>query len=164
MYEKMKWRLQLHRRRPGRHGLILALASLASVIVGSPPVVQAQTIHRCLGADGQVALQTMACAAGQRLLSSRDYPPPADDPEAARRLRRIEAEMGRRHARAAAVQLRQGARCRNARKVSRVAPASAAERCQDARRRRERAFARVGLNRTFALSRRMDAEVAAACN
>lgn len=162
MYEKMKWRLQLHRRRPGRHGLILALASLASVIVGSPPVVQAQTIHRCLGADGQVALQTMACAAGQRLLSSRDYPPPADDPEAARRLRRIEAEMDRRHARAA-VQSRRVAR-RNVRRDSRAAPVSTAERCRDAHRRRERAFARVGLNRTFALSRRMDAEVAAACN
>lgn len=161
MREKMKWSLQLPRHCSGRHGIILALAS---AIVGCLPDAQAQTIHRCLDANGRVTLQTAACAAGERLLSSRNYLPPADDPEAARRLRRIEAEMGRRHARAAAVQLRQGARRRNARKVSRVAPASAAERCQDARRRRERAFARVGLDRTFALSRRMDAEVAAACN
>ena len=47
---------------------------------------------------------------------------------------------------------------------SQARPARAApDRCQDARDRRERTLARVGLKRTFDLLRRLDDEVWAAC-
>lgn len=136
--------------RIGAAAPVVCVLLLAAAVLLPAPQVLAQTVQKCIGANGHVTLTSGDCAAGERLAASFDARPLAE-PEprpVAERARPVSATRSQGLTR----QQRQAARAR-----------TAPDRCKAARERRERTLERVGLKRDFDLLRRLDGEVRAAC-
>lgn len=116
-----------------------------------PAQAAAQSVQKCIAADGHVTLTSGECGAGERLAASYEAEP---EPVAARAA--AVASTGQQASRTAPAARRTAAgRATRAR--------TAPDRCKAARDRRERTLQRVGLKRTFDLLRRLDDEVWEAC-
>lgn len=136
---------------------LVALVALMAGTLAAPAA--AQTVQKCIAADGHVTLTSAECGAGERLAASYAAVPEHVAPGSA-----AGADAGRKTP-ARAAQPGTAARVAPGRSA-RTAPAhrrSGPDRCRAARDRRERALARVGLKRTFDLLRKLDDEVWAAC-
>lgn len=134
--------------------LRIALAGL--LIVAGSSTWGGDPIHKCRATDGRAIYQAMPCAASDRTEWVRDYPPdPPSTVEVAR-------PSGARRADALPTRTRT---------TRRSGPAQGAvismhrdpEACERAKQARERAYARLGLKRDFATSRRFDDRVNDAC-
>ena len=137
---------------------VAAAMALAMWLLAAAAPARAQTVQKCIAADGHVSFTSGACGAGERLDATYAAVPErvTAGPAAAATARRA-AEPG---ARRRGQQARPPARApRSQARPTRAAP----DRCQAARDRRERTLARVGLKRTFDLLRKLDDEVWAAC-
>lgn len=140
-------------------GVALTVAWAVAGVVAAP--VGAQTVQKCVDADGHVTLTSGSCGAGQRLAARYDaVPEPAATASVA------QADGGRRaaalpgtagHAKAGASRAARGGRA----SASRTRPGP--DRCQAARDKRERTLQRVGLKRDFDLLRKLDDDVWNAC-
>jgi len=134
----------------------IALALATCLLAAAAPALP-QSVQKCVAADGHVSFTSGACGAGERLDATYAAVPeqvPAKPAAMAGPRRTAEARTQRQAQGRPAV--------RSPRSQARPARA-APDRCQDARDRRERTLARVGLKRTFDLLRRLDDEVWAAC-
>lgn len=122
----------------------------------------AQTIYTCKPATGALRYQSAPCTGDARSQGTREYTPIVNDPAAAARLREIEAQMAQRRAAAAYG----GASVSRRRRVaaSRGDPRTRQRfACETAKQSRQATLDRVGLKRTLALLRGLDARVAQAC-
>lgn len=127
------------------------------VLVCAP--VSAQTIYKCLGADGVPAYQSSPC--GQGHATGKQWEPlsavSADD---ARQRADIEARIERD---------RQAVRAHNAKRQLRSGATGShlrarnATACETAKARRDTTLQRVGLKRNYALLRKLDDAVFDAC-
>lgn len=130
----------------------IGILVLAFVAGGWATPAGARSVQKCVAADGHVTLTSERCPEGQRLVDSYEatpeQAPPA--PAAASRVARPRAAAAR-AGRSAGGGRSEGSRIR------------APDRCQAAQARREQTLRRVGLNRTFDLMRKLDAEVWEAC-
>lgn len=144
----------MEQHRTFRAGSWRALALAIAVLPGLAPA-HAQTVQKCIGAQGQITLTSGACGAGERLAARYDAAPepvptvavvPADRPATAAPSRARGSVAGARRARGGAARAR-----------------TKPDACQAARARRDRTLQRVGLKRTFDLLRKLDDEVWAAC-
>ena len=144
----------MEQHRTFRAGSWRALALAIAVLPGLVPA-HAQTVQKCIGAQGQITLTSGACGAGERLAARYDAVPepvptvavaPADRPATAAPSRAHGSVGGARRARGGAARAR-----------------TKPDACQAARARRDRTLQRVGLKRTFDLLRKLDDEVWAAC-
>ena len=148
-------------RAPGAGAPIVAGCVLLSWLLAAALPVAAQTVQKCIAANGHVTLTSEACGAGERLAGSYDAAPePVTAGTAA-------AAGTRGGSRAPARASRTGMATRGTSARVRTATTTRArvqaDRCQAARDRRERTLARVGLKRSFDLLRKLDDEVWAAC-
>lgn len=145
------------RRHPGLRTTVRTATgwALATCLLAAAAPARAQSVQKCVAADGHVSFTSGACGAGERLEATYEAVPervPARSAVAPRGS--AEARTQRR-----SMQDRPAARAPR----THARPALAPDRCQAARDRRERTLARVGLKRTFDLLRRLDDEVRAAC-
>lgn len=138
-----------------RHGGWLACALWSASAM-------AQTVHKCVDADGTVSYQSASCSAGLREAARWDATPePAPTAEqlrsrqAAREHERAESEFLSRRAGTANARV-----ARNVGAAGRASPPSA---CAAARAAREETLERVGLKRTYELLSRLDEQVRKAC-
>ena len=140
----------------GRIVLACVLVATGSATWGNDPV------HKCRGADGQSHYQSAPCASTQRTEWVREYPPDPPAPVAAATSTQ-EARTSR-----SADTPRKGGRT-GARRASASATGAVismhrdAAACARAKKARDRTYARLGLKRDFATSRKLDDRVNAAC-
>lgn len=127
--------------------LLLAVA-LGATASGAPAI--AQTVQKCIAADGHVTLTSDACAAGHRLAGTYDAVPEQVATATPAKVSSDRTLSGSRTRRAGGAS---GSRARG----------TPATRCQAAHDRREQTLRRAGLKRTFDLLRKLDDEVWAAC-
>jgi hypothetical protein len=132
-------------------------------VVSCVPAWAGGAIHKCRGADGQSYYQATPCPATQRTEWVRDYPAdPAASVASARPAPTTHtAEGGSRP--------RRESRARNPRRRG-SSPQGAvismhrdAVACERAKKARDQAYARLGLKRNFATSRKLDDRVNEAC-
>ncbi|MDR7070333.1 hypothetical protein J2X02_003198 [Pseudoxanthomonas japonensis] len=136
--------------------LACALVSVGTSTWGSDPV------HKCRGRDGQSHYQATPCAATQRTEWVRDFPVDPPAPSTAQRMTAVSAATSRTgrvrtHGRKTARRRQtppQGA------VISMYRDAAG---CERAKKARELAYARLGLKRDFATSRKLDDRVNEAC-
>ncbi|WP_447939545.1 hypothetical protein [Pseudoxanthomonas mexicana] len=136
--------------------LRIALAGL--LIVAGSSTWGGEPIHKCRATDGRAIYQATPCAASDRTEWVRDYPP--DPPSIVVVARSSEAPSTD----ASPTPPR-------TRPTRRSGPAQGAvismhrdpDACERAKKARERAYARRGLKRDFATSRRFDDRVNEAC-
>lgn len=144
MDRRSEWKLGRY-----RYAVIL---SLLCCVAPAP----AQTVQKCVAADGHVTLTSAACGAGQRLAARYDAVP---EPMPAAASAAADRQAANRPGRAAMP--RTVKRRGSSRATAHSRPG--ADRCEAARSRRERTLQRVGLKRTFDLLRKLDDEVWTAC-
>ncbi|MGY1457579.1 hypothetical protein ACW5F0_02870 [Luteimonas sp. A534] len=146
-------------REASREGGWLALLLVVGVAMpGSIAPAAAQTVQKCIDADGHVTFTSGACADGHLLANTYDaVPEPAANAAAARPVpqQRQTGASSR-----SATTARTGSRTT---RPARTTTRGKSDRCQAARDRREQTLRRVGLKRTFDLLRKLDDEVWAAC-
>jgi len=119
--------------------------------------VPAQTIYKCKG-KGPVSYQTEPCGPKSSTTGVKTYQPVYDDPRAAARLRRIEAERDARRA------YNNGGVTNIYGNASGSDPRGARRaQCASARANRKATLDRVGLRRTYDLLQRLDEQVNQAC-
>jgi hypothetical protein len=138
-----------------RTRLVLVLA-IGLAVSGSIGQAAAQSVQKCVAADGHVTLTSGACADGQVLAKTYDAAPEQIAANAGRTSQQREARPSQ-----SASSARSGSRGAPRASGSRRKPAP--DHCQAARDRREQTLRRVGLKRTFDLLRKLDDEVWAAC-
>lgn len=140
-----------------RHVLLLASLLPSCVAAGS-----GNPIHKCRGADGQSSYQATACAPEQRTEWVRAYPaaPAATKASPAPRPATNGAETARRPVRSARTGPRRGQGAPTGAVISLHRDPSA---CERAKKARDQAYARLGLKRDFATSRKLDDRVNDAC-
>ena len=135
---------------------------LGSLLVPCVAAGSGNAVHKCRGADGRSYYQATACAPEQRTEWVRDYPagPAATTATPASRPATREAETARRPVRSARTgpPRRQGAPRGAVISLHRDPSA-----CERAKRARDQAYARLGLKRDFATSRKLDDRVNDAC-
>ncbi|GGK05809.1 hypothetical protein [Luteimonas terricola] len=146
-------------REASRDGAWLALLLAVGVAMpGSIAPADAQTVQKCIGADGHVTFTSAECADGHLLANTYDAVPEAATNAAAERPVPRQRQTG--------ASSRSGTTARTGSLGTRPARTTArgkSDRCQAARDRREQTLRRVGLKRTFDLLRKLDDEVWAAC-
>lgn len=131
---------------------------LACILVaGGSSTWGSDPIHKCRGADGQPHYQATPCPSTQRTEWVRDYPPDPPAPAAPATPTVPATDSARPRARTGA--RRQKASTRGA-VISMHRDAAA---CERAKKARDQAYARLGLKRDFAASRKLDDRVNAAC-
>ena len=141
-------------------GVALTVALAVAGVVTAP--VAAQTVQKCIDADGHVTLTSDSCGAGQRLAARYDAVP---EPAAAAPVAQTDGGGPRTaaspraagRAKAGSTRAERGGRA----SASRARPGP--DRCQAAREKRERTLQRVGLKRDFDLLRKLDDDVWNAC-
>ena len=137
--------------------LVLAcvLVAVGSSTWGSDP------IHKCRGADGQSHYQSTPCAPAQRTEWVRDYPDDPPMPAVAASSTAPVRAQARAHppSRAPAGSRRPKASAQGAVISMHRDPAA----CERAKQARDQAYARLGLKRDFATSRKLDDRVNDAC-
>ena len=140
-----------------RHVLLLASLLLSCVAAGS-----GNPIHKCRGADGQTSYQATACAPEQRTEWVRAYPAglAAATASPAPRPATNGAETARRPVRSARTRPRRAQGAPTGAVISLHRDPSA---CERAKKARDQAYARLGLKRDFATSRKLDDRVNDAC-
>lgn len=146
----------MHRSSSCAFRIMLAcvLVAAGSSTWGSDPV------HKCRGKDGQSHYQSAPCAPTQRTEWVRDYP--QDPPMSASRVASttpMPTQTGSQAKRAPSGQRRARAPAQGA-VISMHRDAVA---CDRAKQARDHAYARLGLKRDFATSRKLDDLVATAC-
>jgi len=133
---------------------------IGAALIAGAPVVDAQSLHKCVARTGQVSYQSHPCDGDARTAWVREAAPEAPPPperQAAMRREKARRDVGSDY-------LSQLARRRRGRPVGHAISTSRdATACEAARRRREAVLERAGLERTFDLLRRLDDEVARAC-
>lgn len=140
----------------GRIVLACVLVAMGSATWGNDPV------HKCRGADGQSHYQSAPCASTQRTEWVREYPPDPPTPVAAATSTR-EARTARR-VESPHKPSRTGARRASASPTGAVISMHRnAAACARAKKARDQTYARLGLKRDFATSRKLDDRVNAAC-
>ena len=118
----------------------------------------AQTIYKCKGAKGAISYQTDPCGPEASTSSVKTYQPVYDDPRAAARLRRIEAE------RDALQTSNNGVVVNNYGYASGSDPRGAKRaQCASAKAYRQATLDNVRLRRTYDLLQRLDDQVNRAC-
>lgn len=133
-----------------RRFLLIACAITLAFYI-PPRAAQAESLYRCVARTGAVSYQTQPCSSDQRLDRIVDYQP-------------VAATI----AEAAPVQPRAEARPRRRTTARAVRSprhrASAAQRCQAAKAKREATLRRLGLRRTYDQLSQIDADVRGACD
>lgn len=126
----------------------------------------AQTLYKCVSPEG-TGYQQVPCAEGTRtvrMIETTPEPPPTTEQLS---VRARKAEQDRReseylsHLAGTDRTFAAAPRSRSRNSTKRVDARH--ERCESAKARRTRALDKVGLDRTFDLLRKLDADVAAAC-
>lgn len=134
---------------------------LACILVaGGSSTWGSDPIHKCRGADGQPHYQATPCPSTQRTEWVRDYPPdpPAPAASATSATSAVPATDSSRP------RARTGARRRKASAQGTVISMHRdAAACERAKKARDQAYARLGLKRDFAASRKLDDRVNDAC-
>lgn len=146
----------MHRSSSCVFRLVLAcvLVAVGSSTWGSDPV------HKCRGKDGQSHYQSAPCPSTHHTEWVRDYPPdPARPAGPVVATTLMPAQAGAGTKRAPARQRRQNSAAQGA-VISMHRDAVACERAKHAR---DQAYARLGLKRDFATSRKLDDRVNQAC-
>jgi hypothetical protein len=123
----------------------------------------AQTVHKCVLADGATSYQSLPCAGSAREAVRWDAPP--DPLPSAEQLAKL--AMLREHGRAESEFLSRragtGVRGGDTSRTHRVPAAGRPSSCDAARATREQTLERVGLKRTYELLSRLDEQVRKAC-
>jgi len=140
--------------RDGRWLVLMLAIGVAGPGLIAPAA--AQSVQKCVGANGHVTLTSDACTDGQVLAKMYEAVPEVVSADDGRGLQKSETGPSRN-----VTPARSGSRGVPRANGSRRKPA--ADRCQVARDRREQTLRRVGLKRTFDLLRKLDDEVWAAC-
>ena len=138
------------------------LALAVVIVVLCAPASGGNAIHKCRSPDGQSHYQSTPCAASQRTEWVRDYPVGASSPVPSTPLSPAPHPMGddrrtRSPARGSATR-RQGTAQGAVISLHRDAAA-----CERAKKTRDQTYARLGLKRDFATSRKLDDRVNEAC-
>ncbi|TQM10688.1 uncharacterized protein DUF4124 [Pseudoxanthomonas sp. 3HH-4] len=134
---------------------------LACVLVaGGTSTWGSDPVYKCRGADGQPHYQATPCPSAQRTEWVRDYPP--DPPSAASPATSATSaapakDSSRPRARTAA------RRQKTAAQGAVISMHRNAAACERAKKARDQAYARLGLKRDFAASRKLDDRVNDAC-
>lgn len=131
---------------------------VAVLLVAMALPATAQTVQKCVDAKGHVTFTSGGCAAGQAHAASYAAEPERYDPAAARRVAEFERWQRGENARQAA--------SRNSVSWNPPRPAASPSRhsrCEAAKRHRDAQVERLGLSRTHADLRRLDAPVYEAC-
>ncbi|WP_425493466.1 DUF4124 domain-containing protein [Marilutibacter chinensis] len=126
--------------------------------------VAAQQVHKCVSHDGSVSYQSAPCPATSRQERSWDAKPEPPPTHEETRLR----EQRRRHSEADSLYLSRLAGSRRSSSYAQGAAISSSarsnrRRCEQTKRRRDAAYERLGLNRTFDQSSSWDEAVREAC-
>lgn len=137
---------------PGRGAFVGLLLMLSWLVPAA-----AQTVQKCVDADGRITLTSAACGPGQRLDASYDA-----SPELVPVAAEVRATPGS-ESRPGRANVSRAVAGRSGRTSTRSRSRATIDRCEAARARRERTLQRVGLKRTFDLLRKLDDEVWAAC-
>nr|WP_298125963.1 DUF4124 domain-containing protein [uncultured Pseudoxanthomonas sp.] len=127
------------------------------LIAGGSSTWGSDPIHKCRGADGQPHYQATPCPSTQRTEWVRDYPPDPPAPAAPATSSVPATDSSRPRARTAA------RRQKTSTQGAVISMHRNAAACERAKKARDQAYARLGLKRDFAASRKLDDGVNNAC-